>query len=355
MYPSLLMKSIWILLFSLMLPVGGRAATPAIVWEPGYLQPSRPQKAVGSVRVLFWNTRYNAVRGGLPTVPGGVTVLERNLIGLTGSQWAPEIVVFSECKLSMFSEEFRKTWISTFSAPILVPYNNQTGDAGICIFSKFPLEQGVQTAPLDWRPKGLPTTDLTNYENQWSTIPDPSGSGRVRWGYRAMFERTFIAAKFKTPAGSLQILPVHLMNPWSKLSIEYPKFGFAWTLQALRYGSDAPIYNQLQNLLSFAQRSVSQSKATLLMGDFNLPSTWSYGYQQILAQRWQETFPLAKRTTATFPVPSSGETTAKLFSKEVTISMKIDQSFKSPGVDATSVVLPLSGSDHFPIWTVVAP
>lgn len=329
-----------------------------MVWESGYVQPDRPNKASGAVRVLFWNTRYNGLhRAHDSKKKGDLTVLEQNMIGLVGSQWAPQIVVFSECKISMFSEQFQKQWMNRFAEFTWISYNSRAPDAGICIFSQFPLQQEVQTAALDWRPKNLSSVALKNYETVWSTIPNPKKrSERIGWGYRQMFERTFISSVFRTPHGPVQLLPVHLMNPWSKFSIEYPKAGIVWTTQALRYGSDAPIYNQLDNLLDLAGQTVRRNKVpTLLLGDFNLPSTWSYGYQRVLGRGWQETFPLAGRKSITFPVPSSKEVTSKLLGVAVSISMKIDQSFKSPGTDATSVVLPLSGSDHFPIWTVIVP
>ncbi|MBX9768085.1 MAG: hypothetical protein K2X47_12500, partial [Bdellovibrionales bacterium] len=92
---------------------------------------------------------------------------------------------------------------------------------------------------------------------------------------------------------------------------------------------------------------------TLLIGDFNLPAVWSAGYSQILKANWQDTF-VAQSTSYSFPTPSSGERTAVVFGQDLAVRMKIDHSLVR-SAKASSVILPMVGSDHFPIWTTIAP
>ena len=344
------MKSIRFLalLGSLVLALPAHAG---IDWEPGYKAPETPRIAQHQIQVLFWNVRYNDLHH--PRQSNGASQLEYNLLGLYQSVWRPDITVFSECRAGMFSETFRNAWKQLYPFTKMVRYNETTKSEGICVFSRIPFLQSAVVEKIDWRP-ALNPAEVQAYENFWSTIPDASGGKRVPWGYFPSFGRKFTSVLFQSPAGPIQIFPVHLMNPWSKYSLEAGRLGFLRSIQAIHAGSNAPIYFQLENLLALTKVHRAPRMPALLIGDFNIPSPWGKGYRAIIDQGWFDTFPELERK-ATFPSPSSGEKTASLFGWKARIPLKIDHSFASKGTRAQSVVLPLSGSDHFPIWTAVVP
>jgi endonuclease/exonuclease/phosphatase (EEP) superfamily protein YafD len=120
-------------------------------------------------------------------------------------------------------------------------------------------------------------------------------------------------------------------------------------------GEQNPLLFQTRRLISFLERDFGvdfKDEPVLVIGDFNFPKSLlgveTRGHEVLHEKGLFEAF---RGAPDTFPARSSNEFGKGPFKYG---RVKLDHAFVSPGVTITAAeVLPLKGSDHYPIYVVL--
>ncbi len=302
---------------------------PELKWDredgPGLL------KAVGAgqgIHLLWWNV-HNAM-----TNSTADATFAENISSLIQSESAPDVLAFGEFRVENLggagSDEMLRRYPSHFEES----YPGSPG-YGLAVYSRYPFKI-LSVDTLDFTPRtGQDSASLAAYRLDWC-------------GTSGMCLRPLVILELNVNGTKLTLVVVHLFDAWRKYRHDNGVLSTAWQVML---GTDNPLWFQSQRfrevLAARLGRHLVDGKV-VVMGDFNMPKevlgTSTEGYEA-LSRGLVDALP---DNAPTFPA-SSSEEGAKY------PAMQIDHVFVAPQVKVGSgCVLPLRGSDHYPIYIEVA-
>jgi len=315
-----------------------------------------------ALKVFWWNIEMG--EQGQASSPNP---LENNLKELVENPTLrPHILILGEFSMRALSEQTLDLLLTYYTAENF-NYNNQTPDFGLAIFYQYHIDR-------DHHLSTYMESQSTDQTLDWAPIlSSPRQSQIYRQEYisnfsnAVLYTRTYLRFSYHFLGKTYHIVPVHLLQPWQDIKFSefqtpsIPVFGesvrsvfnayektFGTGLKIL--GDDSnPLYSQLVRLCGRVKSdlgdnfNLSPEQKVLLMGDFNYPRNigiYSIGFRY-MKNFLQDAFSVHDNT---FPTASSGESYP---------AMKIDHAFINGLTAHEARVLPLSGSDHFPIYVVI--
>jgi endonuclease/exonuclease/phosphatase family metal-dependent hydrolase len=301
------MKSISIIIAFLLLFSSAHGAD--LIWEwPAESYKTDLLKNPASLKILWWNTACGNINAQLKEKKNEPDSLYTNINTLAGLDNPPDIFMLGEhCPGNIPKKTqalLKKIYPHNFNLEHSNPYGRTRN--GIWVFSKWKLSK----------------------ISQKTLEPDVSAAANK------ITARTYLLLKVSAEKGDFYLSPVHFYNPWSKYS------GFDLVFAAV--GTDNVNYKQAEAHFKFLSQDVDFKKdAVLVMGDFNSAkqfygvnmSGFNYYASQIFDKGVGET---------TFPTPSARALGNNF--PDVIIDQAL-ATFTTGG----SIMLPLKGSDHFPI------
>lgn len=289
---------------------------------------TRAIPSTSGVRVFWWNIANGASEADAKS-------LTSNLELLAVSKIAPDVIALGEYSARALPETTYSQLAKRYPVRKFIRYNSLTS-TGIAIFSKLPLTTS-RVSELEWVPASLDGRGEAEYRAYWANDQADGGEGFYA---RPLREILFAAGK-KT----VSFTPLHLAEPWRDLSKRTDgKIEFALaTASELFFGTSNPLITQVDSLVRWLKAGKNADK--LLVGDFNLPRGFA-GVPTLGFRRLERVLNSAiLHTQNSFPTPSSPHTFP---------SMQIDHAFVGGALAApVAGVLPLKGSDHFPIFLIV--
>lgn len=280
-----------------------------------------------SIRVFWWNVQHGYTNERLGSDPLG-----ENLQSLANSTNSPDVIALGEFTYKAFSKKTLQTLRSQYRE-FYVPYNEETPEVGIAIFTKGQVEE-IVIQPLEW---GTP-----EFRKEWGKDFFPT----------YYFKKPYIRIAVTIAGQTYSVVPVHIAQPWMKIKKNFGRvLGKPAVVMSLLYGKNNPLAYQMRELGKAMQKDLENENQNIktshlvLIGDFNAPraigpqSTYSYRYLRDLGL-----LHAFEKTQATFPTVSSGD-----YSKFP--GLQIDHAFVSPNLSVLSGgMLPFKGSDHYPIY-----
>ncbi len=332
-------------------------------WQDIFYLPSHKREG-NNIQILWWNIagEQNFDTKKRNRTFNYYSVLEYNLVLLTylPRHSSPDIIVLGEFYRPAITMEVQDLLKRIYPYHALFTYKSQKPDYGFLVLSKYPFNKVIQK-PLDWDPPGMNEPQKKIYRQQIRSM-------YVDELYPRVFNRTFYVLKFfdsQRKRALFQMTPVHLIHPW-KTNRNNPiveKFSYRYAKKLLKkiplvydvlFQRGNPLTNQLTYLLEAYQENIDQLNQLgyLMIGDFNLMSLpvvnenfytlYSQGYSDItniLINPSEVVWP-------TFPTFGLDCLTNK---RQDIPGMQLDYVFTNDLIQGRTVMLPLAGSDHFPI------
>jgi endonuclease/exonuclease/phosphatase family metal-dependent hydrolase len=290
------------------------------------LQLTKIREAKG-LRVFWWNV----ARGEL----SGDGSLLKNLQALAQSDLSPDIIALGEVSRDMVVHELEKQIGQSYSHSEFLPYNRFSPNLGIYVLSRYPLKLNAQKT-LGWIPEELSPTERADYLTKWRS---PSADD-------PFYLRTVSDLRVDYLGTEISLVPVHLAQPWRQIRETSSNRATAMidTLKEIFFGTSNPLFTQIKELQTWLHQQ--SSSARVVFGDFNTPTGFlgfpTRGFRELMSEMHES----LARSAISFPTPSSPL-------KSQYPSVQIDHAFVEGDVNATSAeVLPLKGSDHFPVYGV---
>ena len=298
-------------------------------WDEAILPESLANlTSVQGLRVMWWN-----IHDGRPAAKPA-PYLSRNLIQLIHSELAPQVIVFAEYRDSSLSpealNEVNKAYPHTFkwSYPYSFGY-------GLVLYSKYPFQlsklENMDVTPI----ANIQEPEQEQYRNFWC-------------GSQLGCLRLFASFDINVNGKNIQLIAVHIFDVWRRYSAVNGK---ARTAQEIVFGNKNPLENQLirfKGLLDEKLISPSGERPpSIIIGDFNIPKRL-LGFQPLmyrgLKQNLVEVF---QKNPISFPAKSADE-------RGHYPKMLIDHAFLSGAIQSDAAkVLPLRGSDHYPLYMIL--
>jgi len=330
-------------------PVGDVDPTGLVYDEDsqgGYKRLIKLIDKVEGVRVLEWNVHY----GGLNTG----NVIDSNLEELVRSRAKPDVIILTEYKSGLLRQSTKDYLDGHYPYRTWIPYSARIDNVGIMVYSV----AAYETSPvenLDWAPVYLEEEDKRIYrEAQYARAPD-----EVKF-----FDRPYVKLTTTLAGATVSLVPLHLLMPWKMIKdLEGNRAAF----DALMWGKNHPLYNQILNLRQKLRRDFGQffkNGKFIMIGDMNTPrgNIWTSSSYDLMVDGLTSVFPGFRNT---FPAFSSDERQKPPFDQ--TGPTMIDHAFVSPNINLDPVamglgaarsgaaMIPLRGSDHYPIYIIVNP
>lgn len=270
----------------------------------------------GGLKILWWNTACNTIQSGL--TQKGKPGLFDNLKILSNDKNSPPIIILGEyCHKNFNSKVLKELKITYENTYHLIKSNPKYKiDNGLLILSKFPFE--VVEKKL---------IGVSDYETQ---ISDK--------------HRTYLLIKMHWEDHDIYISPLHLINPWRKLINELSLTEFMLKI----FGSDNDNYRQGELFVKELKKDVPENSPVLLIGDFNSAKAFMGIKNMATFNLFQQNFIYLENDKPTFP-----SLTAKSLNSKFPTSI-IDHAFIGGSLTGNSLVLPLKGSDHYPLWITIS-
>lgn len=292
-----------------------------------------PAQAKSETSVLWWNIEHGKTNDRLPGDPLG-----KNLEALASAPDSPDIIVLGEYRHGALSAATREALGRRYDS-MLIPYNRASGSLGMMVLHDRALRARLESARmLDWAP--LDAQDKTGYRDKWGSF----------WHESWLFWRPYVRLRFEKQDGaSIHLVPVHLAQPFSPLRDRWGGLlgpivaGFQAFL-----GRNNPLFYQatrLRRALAEDMGARLGDEPLLMIGDFNA-SSWAPSLR-LFKSALKNAF---ARAQSTWPA-ATGAPVEGFYP-----SMQLDHAYASPALWVQSAsVLPLSGSDHYPIRVSVKP
>lgn len=294
-----------------------------------------------SLRIFWWN-----IEKGFTNAHAGGDALNKNLTTLAKMprDQAPDVIALGEFEYDPIKRETLEALRANYTE-IFLPYSNLTADFGMALYVRKDLE--VETFAL----RDLKWAPTPEYRKEWL---DKSFEAYL-------FDRYYVRLRVGRPGQpKVNIVPVHMLQPWSLVKEELEKkYGndrtgrlraFFETVNAVLLEKDNPFVRQAQSLseqldIDFGKKR--DREALVMLGDFNVPKgvgpVTARGYK-ILVQGLKAAF---DGSTPTFPAKSAA------ISKDVR-KLQLDHAFVSKLIaERSAEVQYLKGSDHYPIMVTV--
>ena len=287
------------------------------------------------ISILWWNTLGGGQLSHQIKKIEGISPLDENLKTIANSANSPDIIAFGEFKETEFDKETLEVLLKTYPHNIFVKYSEFQIDSGIKVFSKHPLT--FESKQLDWVPIAAKKEVKQNYRNEWI---------KIHKNKPKTFERPMIMVKAQIGEKEFVFIPIHLCNPWPLIRKSFKHAGTAKTALSLIYGTDNPLYYQTKRLqYQMNANLISKNIPFLLFGDMNTPNlveppgltpnpfiNISKNLSYIMTENKQHSFPSASTDKHSDILP-----------------LVIDHAFSFPETNSKAKVLPLRGSDHYPL------
>lgn len=306
-----------------------------------------PVTPTRAMRVLWWNIRYG---GGLSRTlqararlkdPDAVSSLDENLKVLAGKKDGPDLMALGEFIPDSLERLTIEVLERAYPYHRYFPYNPQIPDRGIAIYSRVPFSS--QTVQVDWTDLRETPPAQEYYRRQWEHDHGVQTT--------ATFERPLINLTLNWQGREIHVVPVHLLMPWLLIQKGFPAVGKELTGLSLMFGDHNPLVNQVVRFKAELEKMLQQKKsqqkggapALMILGDFNLPDS-VYGVAPYGFRLMQEGLYRAFQSPrSTFPAQSAE------FKGQIR-DLTIDHAWVSSSVHVDEAqVLPLRGSDHYPI------
>ncbi|MCA9668372.1 MAG: endonuclease/exonuclease/phosphatase family protein [Myxococcales bacterium] len=298
---------------------------------------ARIGRASRGLRVMWWNIQYGAQNDAAKGRP-----LDHNLRALTRSALSPDVVLLGEFESHAISPAVRAELDKRYPYRHYVALNDAVSQRGIQVFSKHPLDAKHQER-WDYVPAGADAKTAEAYRADWRSFRGEKG-----------FPRRYIRLTVKHPqtGKAIDILPIHTAQPWDRYTEQasVKALGKARVAYELLAGGNNPLMHQLRRLRGKLERDYGKDldrKPMLMLGDFNLPrgrfGIRSRAYR-LTRRNLSDAF---THWAPSWPASTAGE--YKGYPK-----LKIDHAFTGGDLSARAAeVLPIKGSDHYPIYVVV--
>lgn len=311
-----------------------------------------------ALKVLWWNIRYGKLaKEAEEKNLDAINPLEHNIRALMNSDLKPDILIFSEYSLSSFSESTTDYLLHNYST-VAYENNNALDNTGIAVFTNLQI-QGHTRRELDWAPLLRTRNEKIKYRDAW-----------IKEFKEALFwDRSYWRLSFEYKNKFYHIMPVHLLQPWDAIQKKHNFiFGFIRAGVESLFGDFNPLVQQVRRLLSAYTIDAAGILRTnpsfdrihpgfypddraMIIGDFNIPKSY-FGFESLsykyITSVLKDTFDnFEDENDYTHPTPSAPEHWSYP-------NLKIDHAFVNDQVDVKAAeVLPLKGSDHFPIYVSI--
>lgn len=269
--------------------------------------------AAGGLRVFWWN-----IHAGQADERRKTSDFSDNISKLIQApKLAPDILSFAEYYDGALEPAVLARLRKRYRYSIWQPYDHVTGHGlGIAVYSRFP----IKMSSLDF----LQVRDRSDSRPEMILTVHAQGK-------------------------ELLLVPIHILDAWKSYRARHG--GFLTGAQILA-GNDNPVADQIHQFIDNLKARLGsryQRADTIIVGDFNQPTSLlgipTAGYR-LLQSGWKDAIESA---APTFPARKAAE--ARSYPE-----MAIDHAFVSQGVRvSTGVVLPLLGSDHYPLYVVIDP
>lgn len=288
------------------------------------LQHLTAKTSSNELSVLWWNTGCG---GG--SQPGESEIFDQSLRDLSKAENLVDLVVFGEDCPGQMDSEALESLKEKYPHHLWVPYNKETNHKiGFGVYSRHQFSFG-QPEKLDWLPLGERPEKIEAAKSFWPTVVE------------GVMTRVYVPIEVNKNGKLFHVVPVHTVHPWNWfIRVLYPNEPLkakAAVATELVWGEQNPLIWQLRNLLTKVQRDyVSvQDQKLMLIGDFNFPlhvGMITKGYKMIRELGFSDGMRVYEST-------------------QRGVNLKIDHAFVTPSVQTkNSAVLPMRGSDHFPIF-----
>lgn len=333
-----------------------------------------------TLKLLQWNVGRSFKK------KKGNPVLVKNLEKVISTpQTKPDLIVLVEVRKNVLKDIIKIDWDKKgYTGQLLVPYKESPFKiAFVVLWNEEKLNlYNYNIQDLQYWPRGLSQSEEDSYKEYWETITQHSPE---------LFYRRFAELNFQTPQGHFSLHPIHFSNIWISLHRHYTKEALdgveavrdenlfnkmllfplrhqiadksskAMVLKEIIQGSQNPLESQARNTLKLLKDHSDEN--AIVVGDFNaFPSiqTW----HKILINTFYSTSKAnvirlfekkMKRSQVvlgdyTFPTQTLSEHNPQI-DNEVLIDLMF---YKGPlFANSNSFVLPLEGSDHFPVMSLI--
>lgn len=287
------------------------------------------------VSILWWNTLGGGQLSHQIKKTEGISPLDENLKMIVNSDYSPDFIALGEFKESEFEKETLEVISKVYPHSLFVAYSKYQTNSGIKVFSKYPMT--AETKQLDWTPITSKKEVKEEYRQNW--IKHHRSKPNT-------FERPMIIIKAKIQEKEFVFIPIHLCNPWPLMRQSFKHAGTAKTALSLIYGTDNPLYYQTMRLQNHMNKSLISNKIPfILFGDMNTPNVVdppgltpnpfvniSKNMSYLMTENTQHSFPSASTQKHSDILP-----------------FVIDHAFSFPETNSKAKILPLRGSDHYPL------
>ena len=370
-------------------------------------------RTLRGLRILWWNIEYGKTNQGVAEQENGYHPLDYNLSLLMRGAASPDVILLGEYAEAALTSPTLRALDTLYPHSTYRAYGeNAEFPCGIKVYSKYPFEL-EQDRIVGWSPEDR----YDHEYRQWWINHDHHRDipGFARPLLQVKVQRSFhLRAQEQLPLQlhrstsepsslyrPVRIVPIHLANPWiitqqfyenhyytnltprraqrvgldlgwnhlifgNTISSFFPGFlGRGVTGQLILSGTRHPLAVQLhhihQAIYTYNTSNNSQffnENSFIVLGDFNLPT---FSIHESMTEvippplRWFESYlsRLFRGSEATYPTPS-GRRIKELAGESVSSPYKIDHAFASQSDRIRfREILPLRGSDHFPLYLVV--
>jgi endonuclease/exonuclease/phosphatase (EEP) superfamily protein YafD len=307
----------------------------------------------GALRVLWWNI-FN---GNFD--PGA---LGDNLIALSATDAAPDVIALGEYHVDHgLPPASAATLKAKYPYARFFPYSTEFPEKGIYVFSRVPVsDTDYARDALDWTPPLETTAEQQRYRRPFYRANAPEAR---QW------HRSYLRLTLDWHGKRVDIAPVHTAMPWMVMKKMGGVAGKVSVAADITFGRENPLMYQLrrlrQNLRS--DPGIHPSDPLVIFGDFNMPKAlgsplhsapyllMKRGFRdlfegassplphvRLLCRRlWEGLAP----SHPSFPTAEGRER----LDYHGLLDMQLDHAFGRNLGAATAQVLPLRGSDHYPI------
>ena len=306
------------------------AAADELKWDAAKGQALLRKAASGdNIRFMWWNV-HNGMTNSAPE-----PTLSRNISNLIHSELAPDVLAFGEYRVENLGPAGLDDMLKMYPNHLEESYPASPG-YGLGIYSRYPFEI-LSVDTLDYAPlSGMNSSSLAAYHLDWC-------------GTSGICLRPLVIVRLNVKGKEIDLVVVHLFDAWRKYRRDNGVLSTAWQVML---GSDNPLWFQIERFRGMMAARLGKQLTdgnVVIMGDFNMPKSVfgvkTDGYDALS----EGLVDALSGNTSTFPAHGSEE-----HSKYP--SMQIDHVFISPKIKVQhGYVLPLRGSDHYPIYVGISP
>ncbi len=292
------------------------------------------------VSILWWNTLGGGQLTRIIKKNEGISPMDENLKMIASSEYSPDFIVLGEYIPSYFDQETVEVIKKYYPFEMYVPYSKAQHYEGIQIFSKHAFN--VKINSIDWVPITSNEEEKAKYRNKWIQVHKSKAKS---------FERPYAEVTSTINGVDFTFVPVHLCNPWPMMRAHFEHAGTVKTALSLWKGTDNPLYYQTKRLhFKIKKNLIENNKQFLLFGDMNTPNeiedffipnpfkNVSKQLNYLLKENHQHSFPAASAVKY----------------KDIQ-NFVIDHAFTYPKTKSKANILPLRGSDHYPLYIIYEP